>query len=417
MYRGQTARPRGLRTAPLLGKPLDFHALRHPMKFALLGDDPESRALANAAAAAGHEIGWHDVSEDPLPGGAWEALFDPATADAILVGAGPPDLRARQVQELAKQGRPLLVVHPIGPSVISYFEIDMARTESGAIVEHFNPLIEAECAPQLAAWVRDGHPELGAVEQIAATRHLADRAPDRVLWHFARDVELLTRIAGRLDRIGAHAALGQGDAAYGSLSVQLLGRRPVPVRWAVEPPAGQAQLRVALICKHGRATLEFDAEGRAVELVIHQGDAESRSPQGGASPAAIAVSRFVSIVNEGNAVASTWPDALDAMELADSIEISLRRGRMIDVHHRELTEQLAFKGVMSALGCGVLVVLIPLAIVIGWLAGLLGIPLSQYWAHALLALLAAFLALQFLPRMFAQKPVVPPPADELGPPE
>lgn len=382
--------------------PLELRINRRPMKLALLGDDPESRALAEAATAAGHEIGWHDVSNEPALAGAWEALFDPATADAILVGAGPPDVRVRQVQELAKQGRPLLVVHPVAPSVISYFEIDMARTESGALVDHFNPLIEAACLTQFAAWVRDGHPELGAVEQIAATRYLADRTPERVLWHFARDVEALVRIAGRLDRIGAHAALGQGEAAYASLSVQLSGKQPVPVRWAVEPTSGPPHLRVSLICARGRATLEYDANDCAVELVVQHGDAEMRTPQADQSPATRSVSRFIAAVKNGGAAASTWPDALDAMELADTIEISLRRGRMIDVHHRELTEQLAFKGVMSALGCGVLVVLIPAAIVVGWFAGLVGIPLSHYWPHALLLFLAVFLALQFLPRFLAR---------------
>ena len=87
------------------------------------------------------------------------------------------------------------------------------------------------------------------------------------------------------------------------------------------------------------------------------------------------------------------------MELADTIEISLRRGRMIDVHHQQLTEQMAFKGTMSALGCGVLMILPPLLLLIGWLAELAGLPVASYWPHALLMVFLAFLVFQFLPQL------------------
>jgi hypothetical protein len=375
------------------------------MKFALLGADAESAALADAAVAAGHVVAWREGESPPAVGAwannAWEGLFDSTAADAILVGAaGDPEQRARQVQELAKLGRPLLAVHPVVPSVISYFEIDLARGDGGGVLQHYNPVATGAGAEQLEAWVRDGHPRLGAIEQIVATRHAADRSQPCVLRHFARDVELLARLAGRLDRIGAHAASADPDAAYSSLSVQLSGPRQIPVRWAIEPPSGDAALRVTLIGQRGRATLER-REGDGAGVIAEQGpNGETRTPANAAAPpAAAAIARFATAVAARDGAASTWPAALDAMELADSIEISLRRGRMIDVHHRELTEQLAFKGVMSAVGCGVLVVLVPLLIAAGGIAGALGIPLSHYWPHALLALLASFLGLQLAAKL------------------
>jgi hypothetical protein len=380
--------------------------LTHPMKFALLGADRDSLALAEAAEAAGHSIAWRGA-ETSSDDSTWEDLVDPAVADAILVAAAAgdgEDARARQLQELAKLGRPLLAAHPVVSSVISYFEIDMARAESGAVLQHYNPLVEAECVDRLAGWVRTGHPQLGAVEQLVATRRLANRSRERVVRHFARDVELLARLAGRLDRIGAHAATDDPSAAYASLSVQLSGPQRVPVRWSVEPIVAGSDLQVTLVCQHGRVTLVIDESGRAVELAEQRRAAEKREQLAGASPAMRALLRFVDAVRAGDGGASTWPGALDAMELADSIEISLRRGRMIDVHHRELTEQLAFRGVMSALGCGVLVVLVPAALAIGWIAGILKAPLSDYWPHALLAVLTAFLGLQILPRLIAGPP-------------
>ena len=88
------------------------------------------------------------------------------------------------------------------------------------------------------------------------------------------------------------------------------------------------------------------------------------------------------------------------MELADTIEISLRRGRMIDVHPQQLTEHLAFKGTMSALGCGVLTLLVPVLLLLGWLAEQVGIPVASTWPHILLGMLTLFLLVQFIPQLF-----------------
>jgi hypothetical protein len=58
---------------------------------------------------------------------------------------------------------------------------------------------------------------------------------------------------------------------------------------------------------------------------------------------------------------------------------------------------------MAAVGCGILIVLIPLMLLVGWLAGLLDVPIAEYWPHALLLLLALFLGLQTLPKLLYHK--------------
>jgi hypothetical protein len=372
------------------------------MKLALLGADVESLRLAEAAVAAGHEIAWQGDAGETEPSGSWtgphgpaapwEALLDQETADAVIIGHGPgsDELRAHQVQELVRLDRPVLVTFPLFSSVLTYFEIDMARTESGAILQHFNPLVEASILVDAAEWVRNGHPELGVVEQIICTRSVADRTQDIVLWHFARDVELLDLVAGRLDRLGAHAGAGTEQANYAALSVQLLGRAEVPVRWSVEPPSGSEGMTLTLVCERGRTTFSFDTSAR-----LSTADDEG--------PEAAAVDRFLAVVATGDSAASTWPDALHAMELTDSIEISLRRGRMIDIHHQQLTEHLAFKGTMAAAGCGLLFFLVPLLLAAAWVAGKLGVPIGQFVPHILLGMLAIFLGLQFLPRLIYQR--------------
>ncbi|WP_428304769.1 hypothetical protein [Lacipirellula sp.] len=371
------------------------------MKFALLGADAQSLPLLAAALAAGHEMAWAgDLSLAPdddvvWPGGAdqgdeWEDLLVAETADAIIVGRGAAadDLRTRQVQEFARLGRPMLTTFPLFPSVLTYFEIDMSRTEGNGVLHYYNPLRDSSSLAGVEQWVVAGHPRFGRVEQIVATRALSNRSRDNVLHHFACDVDLLAFVGGKLNRIGAHASTG-AEADYSALSVQLLGATELPVRWGVEPPAEAEGLTLHFIGERGRESFWFDAAGLVAEPA--------------SAPARRAVDRFTAAI-AAEAVDASWQQALRAMELTDSIEISLRRGRMIDVHDQQLTEQLAFKGTMAALGCGLLLLLVPGLLVAGWLGGAVGFPLAEYWPHLLLTILAIFLGLQFLPKLLYKSP-------------
>jgi len=383
------------------------------MNFALLGADEESVALAQAAVQAGHEIVWAgDVSVArqgwDLPwlpaedmANQWEALLDHRTCAAVIVGRGEStsEVRADQVIQLVRNGVAVLTTFPLVDSVLSFYEIDMVRCESKAVVHHFNPLGQAlPAVQQCADWVASGHPQLGTVEQIIWHRPLIKRTREQALWHFARDVELLGQVAGRLNRLGA---LGSPDeqATYAGLSVQLLGQSKIPVRWEVGPAQQAAQPRLLLVAENGTLTLAFNEAGQPISYVLSQG-AESKTEAIEVVDAyAIAISRFARAVESEVEVAPIWPSALHAMELADTIEISLRRGRMIDIHDQQLTEDLAFKGTMSAVGCGVLMILPPLLLTGGWIAGLFGLPVARYWPHVLLALLATFLVFQTLPKL------------------
>jgi hypothetical protein len=288
----------------------------------------------------------------------------------------------------------MLTSFPLFDSVLSYFEVDMARTEGRGELWYFNPLRYDTETSRLAAVIEGGHAEYGRVEQVQCTRLLADRSPDNVLRNFARDADLLESLAGRIDRVGAHGGSSSSSSAYAALAVQLLGPANLPIRWTVEPSADQELLKIVLVCERGRVATTMTSAGVS----------EGKHPSNSLTAESLAIHAFSDAINGAASANSagnpcTWPTALHAMEIADSIEISLRRGRMIDIHSQQLTEHLAFKGMMSAAGCGVLLVVAPLMLVVGWIAGLLGVPLAAYWPHALLAMLAVFLGLQVLPAL------------------
>jgi hypothetical protein len=100
---------------------------------------------------------------------------------------------------------------------------------------------------------------------------------------------------------------------------------------------------------------------------------------------------------EQSEAASTWQEATAAMEIVDTIELSLQKGRTIEVHQQRLTEQLAFRGTMAAFGCGLLLVTFFALIAAGVLGDVLGVPLRDYWPITLLVVLAVFLSMQALP--------------------
>ncbi len=436
------------------------------MKFALLGSDTDSLLLAKAARALGHEIIWagdiHDptdfrtwlpnadrvlVSCDDDPHADWHSLLDRQMTDAVLVGRGsqPLEQRTTQLIQLARQGIHLLVTHPVVPSVLSYFEIDMAHREGRSVFRSFHPTMGHPVIGELARWVCQGHPQLGSVGQIVCERMTRERLPEIVHQLFSRDVLLLTSIAGGLNRLGAVGTTSE-DARLASLNVQMTGQLEKMVHWSIGPVDDKPCMLVTLVGELGRLVLRVDEtgyptrltlarEGKREELslagyLISQVERDSQiermqrqeeistSPTGriGADVAADAIERFIGAMREGGTgkenvdSAEPWDhsvlgelpslsSALMAMELTDTIEISLQKGRMIDVHQQELTERMAFRGTMSAVGCGMLVVLPILFITLGWLAGHMGWSVAHYWPHGLLLMMGSFLLLQLLPWM------------------
>src|SRR3954463_7376157 len=168
------------------------------MKLAILGTDSDILQLAAAARSERHEIVWlgdiraEDTSafNSVAPGMVdrsteWELLLDRAIADAVLIGRGMAsnELRAERVKRLATEGMPLVVVHPAFESVLTYYEVDMTRRETGAIVQHYNALIGHPLVAKLADWIRNGHPTIGPIHQLSCERQVTLTSRAEVFAH------------------------------------------------------------------------------------------------------------------------------------------------------------------------------------------------------------------------------------------
>lgn len=383
------------------------------MKLAVLGTDAEILSLIAAAQLAGHDIVWlGDVRPEDLAAVEahlpnlrvstdWESLLDHRLADAVLVGRGtaPEALRAEQLKRLVADIMPVLAVHPIGTTVLAYFELDMGRHEVHGILRHYSPLAGSPSVGALADWVKTCSGPIGTVHQIICQRNLADCRRDEVVRTLARDVEVLRAVAGGVRTVSA-VGPRVADATYASLQVQMTSPGPATLRWAVTPTAdATSTATLTLIGERGTAILFMPTD--RIEYSTNSSPDKQTLPTPSFDAARIAIDELAAALpangTAGSEAASTWQSATAAMEVVDTIELSLQKGRTIEVHQQRLTEQLAFRGTMAAFGCGLLLLVLIGLPIAGLVGDVLGVPLKDYWPALLLAVLALFLLMQTLP--------------------
>lgn len=398
------------------------------MKFALLGCDHDTLPLAIAIARdPSHALVWaHDVTvhgpalRAAAPGifiaEHWEGLLDGTVADAVLVSrSADQELRADQLRKLAQAGLAMIVSHPVVDSMLVYYELDMIRQEGRArmipcLLERWHPAWQVLAT--LIGMVDDG--PLGTLEQVVIEHTAAGRGRADIMRAFASDMELAQPFCGVLNKVSAMTSAGVRTAAevinYGTLSVQMSTSTNLLVRWSVTVAADEGGSRFTLIGTHGRATLWAPRAGRW-KLESQGGGSTASEDFEPIHLAAIALPSLVwalrgdspaaekRMESVGSPALSDWLDACRTMELADAAHHSLERGRTIELHYEPPTEHATFKGLMSGVGCLLLIAGL-LILVVATTAVHAGVPLAQHWPYALLAVLVLFLLLQLLRLVF-----------------
>lgn len=400
------------------------------MKFALLGCDPDTLALAlEVAGRPEHELVWaHEVADGApklraaAPGlmvaEHWESLLSGAIAEAVIVSRADEHVRAEQLRKLAQAGVSLIVSHPVVDSMLVYYELDMIRQEGQArlfayVSERWHPAWR-----RLMELIGDGATGvLGQLEQIVIEHVSPSRGRPDVLRALVRDMEMVRPLCGVLNKVSAMTSSGVRTAAetinYGTLSVQMSGTANLLVRWSVSVAADVPDSRFTLIGTSGKAALWAPASGRW--RLEGQGNGRTVSEDfEECNLAALALTQLPPALEPRGATneivadaVARWPDWLDAcrtMELADAAQHSLERGRTIELHYEAPTEHTTFKGIMSAAGCLLLVIGL-LVLVVATTAVNAGVPLADYWPHLLLGVLVVFLLLQLLKLVFPTGPV------------
>jgi predicted dehydrogenase len=377
------------------------------MRFALLGADPDALDLARAVAGGGEHtlVSAHDLGDGRALVGRelsgvrivehWEGLLAGEVDAVIVARAADDDLRAEQLRKLVQAAVPLIVSHPVHDSMLVYYELEMIREESHAIVYPYVPGLGHPALAKIGELIETT--AIGRLEQVLIERALSARDRRRVLAAFVRDMELSGPLCGTLSKVGAMApgeAVGKMNGNYANLNVQMSGSAGALVRWSVVPVEDRATTRFSFVGSRGKAVLFVPADDGPWTLETRLEGAAASSKFDPWNSAAFALARFADAV-AGPPVQPDWIAASRTMELADAIEHSLQRGRTIDLHYEAPSEQSTFKGLMAGAGCFLLIGGLVLT-VLAMMAVKLGVPLAAHWPKLLLGLLAGFLLLQLL---------------------
>ncbi len=393
------------------------------MKFALLGVDPDTLALARYLVdhpehrlTAVYEPGrWEPEIAALAPGAVvrslWEALLHEPNADAVIVATGPPAERGAQLICLAKAAVPLLVASPTC-DVVAAYELEMIRRDTQAALVPLIPGRLHPAAAQLAAVARGGEDSrLGSVEQVVVERLAGDRDRESVLRFFTRDLALVRALVGDMTKISAMGPT-LASPTWSNLNVQMSGEGPALVRWSLQPPDTWVGGRILLFGAVGKAILEMPAGGAPWSLSLPGMGESSPVGEDWCEPAAV-IENFVR-ASQGEAISPAWQEACRDVETAAAVERSLARGRTIELYEDEVSEEATFKGMMAVGGCGLLLLglvsLIGAAVVEGLDPPFRHHLLWRLWPLYLLTPIILFLLLQLLRLVFYERP--PPPRRE-----
>jgi hypothetical protein len=234
-----------------------------------------------------------------------------------------------------------------------------------------------------------------------------------VLSFLARDIELISTVAGDIRRVNAIGPSAV-DASFASLQTQITTDGPASLRWSVGSRSAHGSiLEATLVGEHGTVTLhardsatnDFPA-WQLTTTTDGQKEEQSLEPHNAPQTAIEQLDAAVAETSaDRRAAASTWGTATRAMEVVDAVTLSLEKGRTIDVFQQQLTEQLAFRGAMAALGCGLILVgfvVIVFITLLGGAEGAAGRRVLPSWPIGLLCVLAFFLLLQAVPLLASQ---------------
>jgi hypothetical protein len=384
------------------------------MRCAVLGTGSDAlRIVARLRRRGEHEIVAHFEAPDLAPTedqDSWESLLSGTLADALIVGNTlEPDRRADQLRKLVQASVPMILVHPACEAIIGY-ELDMIGRDTGCIMIPYSPGILHPLVASLAQVAR-GESPIGRVEQLVFARQMDKRDRREVLRQFARDALLIRQILGDITQL---SALGPkpADAVYSNLSVHMSAADQTLVRWSVAPCDDQPRAELQLVGAHGRGTAEMrDGESRWSWNVP---GVDTPGPDGSRWDEARAVLDQLVAAMGSVPARPSWDEACRAVELTESIDISLERQRTIQLHHEEHTEEDTFKGMMAVGGCCALLVTLLVTVLVAVVDALdipmldhpfwQAIPWGRNWPLFLFAFLALFLLLQLFRFLFPTSP-------------
>jgi myo-inositol 2-dehydrogenase/D-chiro-inositol 1-dehydrogenase len=366
------------------------------MKFLVVGDGPEELAWARALADhSEHELWATCPSLKEFPEVTSAADLDGALAtqelEAVIVG-GDAGLRGEVLRRTAGAGFPCICLHPPGANADPYYQIALSRHETGAVVV---PDLPGRLHPAIELLARAlTSNEIGDFRVLRYDVPAHPGESDLAGQVFPKAVDVVRMLLGEIEAVTATGD-PPGDRPDQSLVVQLRGKESRRAEIRVEAESHEPA-RLVLTAADGTLTVEHDSAFLGSSRMVRRGsrgDETTREIPPWDPKHAILETLVAHVTG-----ADQHPDLLDgtrAMELAEAVPRSLRRGRTVDLFYEEMSESGNFKSVMTGLGCGLLVVILLLVPAV-MAAKALGLDWATYILWIVPPALVVFLVLQLL---------------------
>ena len=379
------------------------------MKFLIVGEGPEELAWAIAArdrpdgTIAAACPGLKAMTAVPETADLNAALATPGVEVAII--GGDPTFRAEALRRAAGEGLAIVALHPPGPTADPYYQVALSRAESGAVVVPDLPGRLHPGVSALAKAMADG--SLGGLRSVRLEMSFPPASPDADLLRiaFPKFVDMIRSLLGEVEALTATGSPTE-ERPTDSLIVHLRGPSGRVGEVRLEA-GGPARGRLEVVGSEGRLALEFEPGWDGPSRLIRTIGDWQRDGQPLEIPAwnsRWAILDALADLQAGIPARPDLDDGTKAVELAEAVGRSLRRRRTVELHYEEVSELGSFKGVMTGLGCGLLL-LVPVLVIVA----LVGLQFGQDWmiyvAGAAPGLLVLFLGLQGL--RFAARPSTP----------
>lgn len=338
----------------------------------------------------------------------WESLLVPGEFDVLVVGCSDRQSSTREelLRRAVQEAVPLVAVQPAAESLLMH-ELAMIQSDTRSPLAVWNESCDHPAAQRLRERAAGRR-----IAQINVLRSLAEPSRRAVFTQLARDAELLQSLAGQLDRV---TALGPASGEkIMSLAVTFAGASDALIQWVLQPASDAPSGRASVIGGGQKFTLQFAPPGAAWQFHEEPTTADDSGPAESidAGDAMLqAIEHAMAADPTSPLLIGRWKEACYAAELAEGAQQSLRRGRTIQLHFEEHSEEQTFKGVMAIGGCLVLLLILSV-LAASAVIDALGLPFRQsawwrLWPLYVLAPAVLLLAAQSLWRVFAKKPSRP----------
>lgn len=367
------------------------------MRFVLLSADAHARSLART-------IEQSDDHEVVLRADLAELSTARDDYDTAMIGFQPDSAKLLSaIRLLIAERKPIVLSHPVNLSVMAHYEIEMMAAEADAVIVPIWPLqrhaaFDETLADDESLGAGSGQVLSSAAgRQIRVSRSTTEQSHEGLLRLFSQDMASLRPFVGDLTSVVGLCP--PGGKVLLPLNVQMKSKSGMLVQWSATAAANDIAETMTIDGTSGGAMLVLSpiASNQAVT------ESEGRKVYEVGAVLPVSVDALVDDLRRNGLESRRWESVTRSLELAEALEKSVRKGRLVQLSYENRGEVSAFKGTMASAGCALLVAVPVLLLVsagLAWLARRQGwmrlADVLQWLPQGLLLLLVAFLLIQLL---------------------